>query len=124
MTPPSDRLAEIEARLKKATPGPWHAYERGKVWSGCKGFPRQWVATVQGRQDAAERAADTEFIAHCGGDKGDVAWLIEEVKRLRQQVADMDETNDGWLRANAPGGWIDDMRQKLRASGAKETGPG
>lgn len=81
-----ERLAEIEARLTRATPGPW-AYKDRMGGGGCFVFSEETfhvvavedgepsVAAPLGRPDAAFIAAARE----------DLPLLLAEVRRLRAQ---------------------------------------
>lgn len=91
------RLAEIRARLDAATPGPWRSMREGNQFLNCKylptakcvgasrvdGLPRPWnphaVISFM-KLDAAEvsrfKDEDADFIAHAGGDDGDIAYLL------------------------------------------------
>lgn len=67
-----DKLTEIEARLGLITPKPWDSagsrvYAQGSGATVCKCF-------------SGLGFADARFIAHS---PEDIAWLINEVKRLR-----------------------------------------
>lgn len=78
-----DRLKEIRARLDAATPGPWDVDEwttTADVFaSGAKSEP-----TVAHRV----RMSDADFIAHA---PADIAWLLDEVERLRIARGSVDE---------------------------------
>lgn len=94
-----DRLAEIKTRLKAATGGEWHTGGCGDIFaegwweSGLKNFGliAKTYHTVQQERDGAvwscggSRESNATFIAHAGGDNGDVDWLITEVKRLTEE---------------------------------------
>ena len=72
------RIEEIEARAKKATPGPWIREDYSAGWSIIyakvlkKGAPRYQICDFATRDDA-------EFIAGC---REDTPWLCELVRRL------------------------------------------
>lgn len=81
------RLAEIRARVEKATPGPWDDCrqddESGEfwwdIWSGTFGsiaHVAEWA-----RRDERMKFArhDAAFIAHS---RDDVPWLLSEIERL------------------------------------------
>ena len=104
---PSERLKEIEERLKSATPGPWGNYS----WGGkcrishehdriqCKydmykvdgdDFFGRYVSTekcqtIVGANDYGPilNLPDAKFIAHS---PTDIAWLIERVKELEEKI--------------------------------------
>ena len=79
MTP--DVLAEIEARLKAATPGPW------KADNGCVSTTTGYAFMVAdcGRAGPKEAAQpNAEFIAHT---PEDIATLLRLVRQLREVVA-------------------------------------
>ena len=91
-----EELAEIEARLKAATPGPWR-YNKSKCYRpGTNGA--QAVVTDQeavfasadgptialtGNVDDPQSMADADFIAHA---PTDIAALLAEVRRLTPAV--------------------------------------
>lgn len=111
MTQPAlteQQLAEIEARHTAATPGPWGVYEFGggsaidiaaaleDTGTGYRArreicrledepldndpTHREWTA----EEDWAQVRADAAFIAHA---PGDVAALLAEIRRLRDELA-------------------------------------
>ena len=47
------------------------------------------------------------------------AISMQEVLELLDRLARAEKTNRDWLRANAPGGWIDDLRMKRNDLQAK-----
>lgn len=50
------------------------------------------------------------------GAKGVSEPLREAVKVLIRRLEAAEKLNAGWLKANAPGGWIDDLRAKAAES--------
>ena len=78
------RLGEIKARADVATPGPWHAWDRGIGWEVHKGEEcapgcgRSCDALNGEFRDTFTRA-DAEFIAAA---REDVPWLVSEVESL------------------------------------------
>lgn len=77
------RLDEIEARLKAATPGPWHFVRAGGITAGI-----EWIAQVFNRRDedfpnAANNAA---LIASA---PADIAALLP-VARIAEKIAAAD----------------------------------
>ena len=100
-----EQLAEIEERLRAATPGPWQAMRQGNQYietdylptakvvgaSVVTGLKRPWNphayisfgmrATTH--EEARFTDADADFIAHA---PTDIAALIAEVKRLREAL--------------------------------------
>ena len=78
------RLDEIKARADVATPGPWHAWDRGIGWEVHKGEEcapgcgRSCDALNGEFRDTFTRA-DAEFIAAA---REDEPWLVSEVERL------------------------------------------
>ena len=78
------RLDEIKARADVATPGPWHAWDRGIGWEVHKGEEcapgcgRSCDALNGEVRDTFTRA-DAEFIAAA---REDEPWLVSEVERL------------------------------------------
>ncbi|MFJ4974148.1 hypothetical protein ACIP6X_02155 [Streptomyces coeruleorubidus] len=75
------QLAEIGARVEKATPGPWSAHEDwpGRVFSD--GNPNYLHIA---RTTGWNAEANEEFIAHA---REDVPALLVEVERLKTQLA-------------------------------------
>jgi hypothetical protein len=72
----SDRIAEIRARLDKATPGPWmHGVQQGFHWVDTRLDRR--VVTIA---DDVLTDADAELITHA---PGDIRWLLDAVGRVR-----------------------------------------
>lgn len=89
-----EQLAEIEARLKAATPWPWKEHgirmETGDITVGIE---RITVASVHNGVALGEillnkapnsQFANAAFIAHA---PDDIAALLAEVKRLRAKIA-------------------------------------
>jgi hypothetical protein len=78
----TDRIAEIEVRVKAATEGPWEYGKRpdGSVWLST-GNPERGQH-YQGDWEGFD--ADAAFIAHA---RTDVPYLLAEVKRLREALA-------------------------------------
>jgi hypothetical protein len=76
----AQQLAEIEARLKAATPGPWEAATTAR---SVYGTPIHGPFGSRGRPDEGPHIAnafsDAEFIAHA---PADVTVLVEAVKAL------------------------------------------
>lgn len=85
MTPIETRLAEIEARLKAATPGPWQASAASHVIQTNHLTRDVWhiCTTDTGFHQMEEWAANAKLIANAPQDLAD---LIAEVKRLEQKV--------------------------------------
>ncbi|MFC8983896.1 hypothetical protein [Streptomyces sp. NPDC057115] len=78
------RLAEIAARAKKATPGPWITEERDHDMH-VGGVPDGPHIALLGRASWPGVPADAEFIAHA---REDVPALLVEVQRLKTELAD------------------------------------
>ena len=104
------RLGEIKARADVATPGPWHAWDRGIGWEVHKGEEcapgcgRSCDALNGEVRDTFTRA-DAEFIAAA---REDVPWLVSEVERLTAerdalaaQVARAEKLAGQWERVAA-----------------------
>jgi hypothetical protein len=87
MTIPDSELSAIEARARAATGGDWH-YQPPKddgvhvPWSHCFGPSISHL----GGSSSKQADADRQFIAHAGGDSGDVLRLVAEVRRLRAEL--------------------------------------
>ena len=81
----TDRLDEIDARVKAATPGkwrwlPWHIVEGNpQVRAKDKNGVEYLMCEVSSDRDAA-------LIAHAGGTEGDLAWLLGEVRSARARA--------------------------------------
>lgn len=92
----TDRLSEIEARLKAATPGPWFFIPNNVPWNwGSSAGSISGRATNRGNSQeicafsfhAGEAGRDQlepngELIAHA---PADLAWAVAEIKRLREK---------------------------------------
>ena len=69
-------LAEIEARLRAATAGPWKSYVEGRDHTSGSSF----VATPASDIElTGATVADQDFIAHA---REDLPRLLEQVRRL------------------------------------------
>ena len=87
----TDRLTEIEARAKAATPGPWHATDNwydGPLHGVASADGHEFVGISHGERpttevNEAQEKADATFIAAA---PDDIAWLVAEVKRLRDEL--------------------------------------
>ncbi len=84
-----DRLAEIQARLDAATPGPWVTKPGVSLaWSELVLAPVPghdgYMALVADTKDSFfNNHDDADFIAHA---PDDLAWLLERVARLETTV--------------------------------------
>jgi hypothetical protein len=84
----TDRLAEIEERCEKATPGPWKEQVHNWGPSQFDGFDEEEGGVFSADQNIvvtsrAHRGINMRFIAHS---REDEPWLIAEVRRLRAEV--------------------------------------
>ncbi|MET9813213.1 hypothetical protein [Streptomyces sp. NPDC006355] len=80
------RLAEITARAKAATPGPW-CTDSWEIYQGAEYEPgiSQWIGeTCRGATTCEQDRADAEFVAHA---REDVPALMAEVERLTAELA-------------------------------------
>ena len=60
-------------------------------------------------------------IGHPAGDVPSVMLAAaDEIERLAARLEAAEKTNKEWLRANAPGGWIDNLRAKIEAAEQQE----
>jgi hypothetical protein len=86
-----ERLAEIEARAKDATPGPWEPEHRSVIGND--------VVIVDDCATAGWDVypANQDFIAHA---RADVPALVTEVRRLRAELAQARAIIEG--RPNPP----------------------
>ncbi len=116
-TPDAERLAEIQARTDKATPGPWLCGGGDTIGLGIENHsPGSFsydieLATVSFQRDRehdAQRSrkrgvevtlgtteADAQFIAHA---RQDVPWLLAQVARLQaalKQAKALHQPRDG-----------------------------
>ncbi len=82
-----ERIEEIERRLRAATGGKWeHATDLGQVGSiEANGMCILQAQALPNDHKRYVRNANTDFVAHCGGDDGDVAFLLGEVRRLMDE---------------------------------------
>ena len=102
-----ERLLEIEARCKAATPGPWKAeigplitIEAEPLRHGLAGWP---ICDMDMKVELIapdQPMADAAFIAHA---RQDVPDLLEEVAQLRESVRQWREFDraESWARADA-----------------------
>jgi hypothetical protein len=110
------RLAEIEARLKAVSPGPWRLgsfwetagrdFDRGEVWASEPKWTdgmlvthhyavlQPWSHIEDGVWEGDEPIEALEWLAHTPGDAAffahapaDVTELLAEVRRLRAAAA-------------------------------------
>ena len=77
-------ILEIEVRANAARPAPWVSYIEGRDHRGGSSF----IMIANGELDDLEAPklpdADQDFIAHA---RQDIPKLIEEVRRLRAELA-------------------------------------
>lgn len=74
-----DRLDEIQARCDAATLGPWEFTPGGAIYHD----PLKLIAHVLGSGE--DSVSNASFIAHS---REDIPYLLAEVKRLRDLLAD------------------------------------
>ena len=86
-----ERLAEIEARCEAATPGPWEWDDEAECMRhGSKPvMMAMWYYDKCGEVVVSLDVydADAEFTAHA---RQDIPALLDEVKRLREQLKNLD----------------------------------
>ena len=105
------RLDEIKARADVATPGPWHAWDRGIGWEVHKGEEcapgcgRSCDALNGEVRDTFTRA-DAEFIAAA---REDEPWLVSEVERL---TAERDALAAQVARVESLAEWFDSVQEE------------
>ena len=75
------RIAEIRARLDAATPGPWKRSLSGSHYNPWKVHRGAILVALSG-----EAVEDADLIAHA---PADIAWLLDEVERLREAAAEI-----------------------------------
>ena len=100
MTP--QRLAEIEARAKAATEGPWHCWNGWPVEpQACERIGPKIAGGVKGNPDIFGQKEDFEFIAHARQDIPDLLAdrqkLIERIRELEAHVEELDAAIVGGL---------------------------
>jgi len=82
----TDRLAEIQLRAAKATPGPW-CTDSWEIYQGTEYTPgiSQWIGeTCRGNTTTTQDRADAAFVAAA---RTDVPWLIAELTEARAKLA-------------------------------------
>lgn len=82
-------LEAIEKRLAAATAGPWTIEPSCVLGAGYKGWDIPELEEADYRDSRFGTLADVEFIVHAKNT--DIADLIAEVKRLREELAHRDE---------------------------------
>ncbi|WP_322076694.1 hypothetical protein [Burkholderia cepacia] len=80
-----EKLNEIEARCKAATPGPWVSYVEGRDHESGSNFI---MTGPEGRRSddielSGATIADQDFIAHA---RQDIPLLVAEIRRLREML--------------------------------------
>jgi hypothetical protein len=96
-TPVDKFIAEVKARAEKATPGPWHQWDKDWVVSpvpsqeipGCN----EGTAYTVGKN----QSADAEFIAHARTDVDHLVAMVEAVLPYLRDTAE-----DDWARTENP----------------------
>lgn len=76
-----EALVAIRTRCEAATPGPWKSYIEGRDHTSGSSFIK---TTGEDIELSGATVADQDFIAHA---REDVPRLLEEVQRLRSQLA-------------------------------------
>jgi len=82
---PDSELLAIEARARAATPGEWEVYAAHNLATPRLSAKREYTRRTI-RRSVGISPEDMEFIAHAGGDNGDVLRLVAEVRRLRKEL--------------------------------------
>lgn len=81
------RIEEIEARLAKATPGPWWWWSSGRKGGlrsdGVDNRDRDTSVLFVARGNICGSDQDLDLIAHA---PSDIAWLISELLRSREEA--------------------------------------
>ncbi|MFE0039379.1 hypothetical protein [Streptomyces sp. NPDC059015] len=87
----ADRLAEIAARAEAASTGPWMS-DGAEIYSAPNGYidTEQWVAETLNLDNEKASKANAAFIAHA---RADVPWLLAEIRRLQNEVAELAAEN-------------------------------
>jgi len=83
-----DRLEEIEERWAKTTPGPWavnDANDAGELYVGRANDNGDWFAIVEFTYQIWEERVREDADAIAAAPQ-DIAWLIAEVKRTREEL--------------------------------------
>jgi hypothetical protein len=98
------RLDEIEARLAKATPGPWAAREARDEWTAHDviatdeaGRPKARLVIAMGGWDTVY--PDLTFIAHA---RADIPYLIAQVRERDAAIAEKCAGCQGGIAADNP----------------------
>lgn len=74
----TNRLSEIESRLRLSSPGAWESIKKGSMKGGVASKQGGFMKTVCFIGDFSEQGErDAEFIAHS---KEDIGWLVSELK--------------------------------------------
>jgi hypothetical protein len=76
-----EELDLIEARIRKATSGPWASFVEGRDHTSGSSFIRTPVSDIE---LSGATAADQDFVAHA---RDDLPRLLKEVRRLRRGTA-------------------------------------
>jgi hypothetical protein len=84
-------LAEIEARLKAITPGQWHYWSPGEEERFRVDIEGRWIANKVWDEP------DADFIANA---PTDIAALIQEVKRLWAELAELKAEDELWWNSH------------------------
>jgi hypothetical protein len=83
---PDEELQRMCNQCAAATPGPWKSYIEGRYHTSGSSFIMTGGSDIE-LTGATE--ADHDFIAHA---RQDVPQLLEEVHRLRQRIADLENS--------------------------------
>lgn len=88
----NEKLKEIEARLEKATPGPWRAVRNnalGETWFNIFSLgDNNVLAMIGDLADEVKQSPDAELIAHA---PTDLALLLSLVKEYRAALEIMEQ---------------------------------
>jgi hypothetical protein len=71
----------IEARIRRATSGPWASFVEGRDHTSGSSFIRTPISDIE---LSGATAADHDFVAHA---RDDLPRLLEEVRTLRRRAA-------------------------------------
>jgi hypothetical protein len=78
-----ERVAEIEGRAEKATPGPWEHFGGSVVKWPDRVIEIEWIANGHGDGVNENLIADGEFMAEA---RSDVPWLCERLRELQAAI--------------------------------------
>lgn len=86
----NEKLKEIEARLEKATPGPWRAVRNnalGETWFNIFSLgDNNVLAMIGDLADEVKQSPDADLIAHAPTDLALLLSLVKEYRAALEQI--------------------------------------